>query len=203
MFQRVRIWTFGMLCAAIGTAHADTLTYSHNGSDMAVEVEGARVTIRYLTPRQGLQDIGVNAGTVLFSGQQGDGYLDGMAQMFSARCETIDYFVFGDFIQGSDFTLRGVAPVLATDSCRVVDNVSGTGNGVLVFNVAPQTQAGCLQGVNTTLNVRVGPGSDYGVIAELPAGTCNLRMMGRCDSAWCSIKVGGIVGWVDQTYLAR
>ena len=192
------------LCAGLsGAADAQdaNLRYMHNGSVMAVTTRGDQVTIRYQTPRAGLHSVGVSSGTVLFRGAVTDGYLDGMSNIFSAACGAIDYFVYGDFTAGAAFTLRGAAPVLAQSGCQIVDNTNTGSNASLVFT--PQQQTGCLQGVNTMLNVRVGPAPDYGIIAQLPAATCDINQVGRCDGAWCAISAGTVMGWVHGRYLAR
>lgn len=191
---------FALLCAT--PAAADTFTYDHNGSAMAVDVTNSRVVIRYTTPHAGLRAQGVTPGTLLFAGAVTDGYLDGQSRIFSAACEAIDYFVYGDFVAGQSFTLKGAAPVLASTGCTIVDNTTTGPNATLVFAAERAAQSGCLRGVNTSLNVRVGPGQDYAVIAELPADTCNVTPITACAPAWCAIRAGNVTGWVSRQYLA-
>lgn len=187
--------------ASITQAQETSDRYLHNGSVMAVTVLGDHVEIRYQTPRPGLQSVGVTPGALLFHGDIVDGYVEGFSNLFTTACGVMDYFVYGDFTPGQTFTLNGAAPVLAQTGCQIVDNSSTVANATLVF--APQQTGGCLHGVNTTLNVRVGPAADYGVIAQLPATTCDVRQIGRCDGAWCAIVAGNVTGWVDSNYLAR
>ena len=49
------------------------------------------------------------------------------------------------------------------------------------------------------LNLRVGPGYEYGIIEVIPAGwTINA---GACVDGWCQVNVNGIAGYVDANYL--
>jgi uncharacterized protein YraI len=51
------------------------------------------------------------------------------------------------------------------------------------------------------LNVRSGPGFQYGVVAQMPA---NMRFpVTGCiqDYSWCSVVVGNVTGWASAPYL--
>lgn len=53
--------------------------------------------------------------------------------------------------------------------------------------------------VSASVNVRSGPGSNYGRLAALPAGaTVNA---GSCRNGWCQIYNGSRVGWVSARYV--
>ena len=53
--------------------------------------------------------------------------------------------------------------------------------------------------VSTDLNLRAGPGTQYGVVALLPAGsTVDTR---GCGNGWCRVSFGGYSGYVAQSYL--
>lgn len=53
--------------------------------------------------------------------------------------------------------------------------------------------------VSASVNVRSGPGSNYGRLAALPAGaTVNA---GSCRNGWCQIYNGSSVGWVSARYV--
>jgi uncharacterized protein YraI len=49
------------------------------------------------------------------------------------------------------------------------------------------------------LNLRVGPGYDYGVIEVIAAGS--IVDAGGCADGWCQVNVNGIAGYVDANYL--
>ncbi|MEL6920267.1 MAG: SH3 domain-containing protein [Pseudomonadota bacterium] len=198
-------------------AMAADFFYDHNGSRMRVNVQGPEVRIFYQQPRSGLQGVGVRSGTLLFDGRVANGYLEGMSRIFNRRCGEVDYFVYGDFQPGRTFTLTGAAPVLSQTSCRIVDNVYEGSNANLVFsalgarplpqpNPAPTPTpagSGCVMGVNTTLNVRVGPGSSFGRIGELRANSCGVVILDRCQDGWCAIQQGNTTGWVSMRYIRR
>ena len=197
---------------SIASAHAADYRYDHNGSTMRVSVEGPSVAITYERPRRGLAGIGVRPGTLLFSGRVDDGYLEGETRLFNSKCGEQPYFVYGDFTPGRDFRLTGAAPVLDRASCRVIDNTSEGSNANLRFTAlsgtarpapAPAGGGACVTGVRTTLNVRVGPGGDYGRIAELPAGSCGIRVRERCQNGFCLIEQGPVTGWVSIRYVRR
>ena len=202
-----------LLALALGApAMAADYRYDHNGSTMRVSVEGPSVGIYYERPRAGLGAIGVRPGTLLFAGRVEGGYLDGESRIFSARCGEQPYFVHGDFTPGRDFRLAGAAPVLDRATCRVVDNVSEGPNADLAFTAlggvsppAPSAGGGgaCVTGVLTTLNVRVGPGGDYGRIAEIPAGACGITVRGHCRDGFCLVERGNVTGWVSMRYVRR
>jgi uncharacterized protein YraI len=49
------------------------------------------------------------------------------------------------------------------------------------------------------LNLRVGPGYDYAVLAVIPAGWP--VDAGGCAAGWCQVTIRGIAGYVDANYL--
>jgi uncharacterized protein YraI len=49
------------------------------------------------------------------------------------------------------------------------------------------------------LNLRLGPGYNYAVIAVIPAGWP--VDAGGCAAGWCQVTVRGIAGYVDANYL--
>lgn len=210
IFTRFPAMLTGMLLAT--SAFAADYAYDHNGSRMRVNVEESTVRIYYQEPRKGLSGVGVHAGTLLFDGKMSNGYLEGMSRIFNPKCGEVDYFVYGDFKPGQSFTLNGAAPVLSGMSCRIVDNVYDGPNANLRFEAvagvppAAPTQAGassCVTGVRTSLNVRVGPGGNYGRIGELPANVCGLEILDQCNDGWCVISYGRTVGWVSMRYVRR
>jgi len=203
------------LCASLAAlpAFAADYAYDHNGSRMRLNVEGNKVRIFYEMPRSSLKSNGVKPGTLLFEGKVSKGYLEGMSRIFHSFCGEVDYFVYGDFSAGRDFKLNGAAPVLSGMSCRIVDNVYDGPNANLTFRSlgggkpaqshSVQSDGACVTGVRTTLNVRVGPGSDYGIVDELPAGSCGVAVLSRCQDNWCVVRQGNSTGWVSMKYIAR
>ncbi|MEO0496057.1 MAG: SH3 domain-containing protein [Pseudomonadota bacterium] len=204
-----------LIATALRTSEAQEF-FNHNGSTMLVEQNGSTVSIFYAQPRSGIRNVGVQPGTLPFEGQLKAGYLEGMSRMFSRRCGEIDYFVYGDFQAGARFVLSGAAPVLGKNTCQIVDNVYDGPNATLVFTPlstanAPQpasaTKSGnaCITNIRpgSTLNVRVGPSTSYGVIAEIPAGSCDVEIGETCLGSWCGIRHNTHVGWVNTNYLNR
>jgi hypothetical protein len=49
------------------------------------------------------------------------------------------------------------------------------------------------------LNLRVGPGYDYGIIEMIPSGW--IVDAGACGDGWCQVRVDGFAGYVDANYL--
>lgn len=53
--------------------------------------------------------------------------------------------------------------------------------------------------VSTDLNLRAGPGTQYGVVALLPVGST--VDTGGCGNGWCQVNFGGYSGYVSARYL--
>ena len=138
--------------------------------------------------------------------------------MFSSACGPIDYYVSGEWRPGGAFTLRGAAPVRDKGTCRIVDNTYEGGHANLGFRPVaarpgplpepqPQAQAGCVQKVRpgSGLNMRVGPGTEYGIVAEIPHGTCGVEVSSTCRGVWCAAETGdgAMFGWVHTGFIAR
>ncbi|MEM1376430.1 MAG: SH3 domain-containing protein [Pseudomonadota bacterium] len=203
------------ICLLAIPAIAADFFYDHNGSRMRVNLQGNEVRIFYERPRSGLASVGVSSGTLLFNGRVNNNYLEGMSRIFNANCGEVDYFVYGDFRAGRNFELTGAAPVLSNVSCRIVDNVYDGPNANLLFTalgsqprptpnpIPTPAGSGCVVGVNTTLNVRVGPGADYGRVGQLRANSCGVEILGRCQENWCAIRQGSVTGWVSMRFINR
>ena len=196
----------------VTSASAESDYYEHNGSRMLVESDGTSVVIVYDTPRSGLEREGVVAGTVLFEGNFSDkNYIDGMSRVFRKGCGVIDYYVYGSFTPGRDFTLNGAAPVL--NGCTIVDNTYEGANANLVFayqgdaRPRPSGDIGksgiyCITGVNSTLNMRSGPGTDYAVLGEISAHQCGIELASQGPRGWVGVRTyTGQLGWVASRYL--
>ena len=52
---------------------------------------------------------------------------------------------------------------------------------------------------STTLNMRSGPGTQYGVVDTIPAG--GLVSVGQCSGSWCRVNYDGLGGWASANYL--
>lgn len=53
--------------------------------------------------------------------------------------------------------------------------------------------------VQNDLNLRAGPGTDYEVIAAMPAGS-TINVMG-CEASWCQVAFGDTTGYASRSYL--
>jgi len=215
---RILAATLILLAGQISFAAAQSQTYDHNGSRMQVSRAGKQVQITYQTPRDGIAAQGVGPGTLLFSGTLDENdYLSGMARIFRRGCGVIDYFVYGDFALGHDFQLTGAAPVLAAQGCQVVNNTYDGTNAILRFTVGaslptpnplsgPNPQAAtrfCVEGIalGGQLNVRTGPGTQWGIIDQIPASSCRVLAAAPQVGGWQPVEHAGTYGWASLRYL--
>jgi Trypsin len=100
--------------------------WTHNGSIVRLSASGTKRDFYYVAPRQGLLDVGVRSGTLLFSGRRSGNSYSGTAYIFNNRCGPIGYAVTGDV--GSDdksVTLHGQVPRLDA-GCHVVSTKDDT-----------------------------------------------------------------------------
>jgi uncharacterized protein YecT (DUF1311 family) len=110
---------------------------SHNGSTMALLVEGSSRKIVYRFPRTAMVALGVQSGTVVFEGlETRGGYYSGTAYLFKRDCAPIPYHVEGS-MQWSNrgelqLILQGAAPdeYLGCQPFRY----SWTHNSILIFD---------------------------------------------------------------------
>ena len=54
--------------------------------------------------------------------------------------------------------------------------------------------------VSTDLNMRSGPGTQYGVVATIPAGAT--VDVGGCTGSWCQVNFDGTSGYASASYLS-
>jgi hypothetical protein len=102
-------------------ANMQSATYwDHNGSKMRLIASATDRQFVYYEPRQGMIDVGVRAGTVLFSGKrQGNSY-SGSAYIFTPHCGTLRYEVTGTVSEDDrQVTLHGNVPT-TNSMCEVV-----------------------------------------------------------------------------------
>jgi uncharacterized protein YraI len=52
------------------------------------------------------------------------------------------------------------------------------------------------------LNIRSGPDSSYAPIGQIPPNGRGVRLGNGCKGQWCPAGYGGVVGWVNSSYLA-
>lgn len=72
-----------------------------------------------------------------------------------------------------------------------------TSAGVLALTTGFAAAAPAI--VQSSVNVRSGPGIDYDVIGALPGGA-TVNVMG-CSGAWCQVNFGGTLGFASRGYL--
>lgn len=208
-----------MAVSPVSAQAVERFFYDHNGSVMKIERDRRRVSIFYEQPKSSLKRVGVERGTMLFRGRLDEtGYLEGDARIFSKACGSVSYYVYGQYNEAGDFKLTGAAPVL--EGCRIVDNRHDTANANLLFRFqgrmgqrdTGQRHEGdtgtnfkryCLHNVRTGLNMRVGPGRDYGILLEIPAGNCSVQAHNQQDGDWLGVQWNGHYGWVSGQYLKR
>ena len=203
-----------VLLIAAQPAAADTWRYIHNGSVMLVNEEGDRLTITYEEPRNGLAAVGVRKGTTLFTGTRyPGGEVDGMAFVFGGDCPPIDYYVTGTYRPGTALTLTGAAPVRKSPGCKITDNRWDIPAAKLVFTPVTEPAAApaddgaiafryCVVGVTTSLNLRSGPGAEFGILGDIPAQSCSVEGIRWRTKDYVLVAHDGVLGWASLRYLS-
>ncbi len=111
-----------------GQPAASSASWRHNTSEMQVVVEPQTpnaLRIVYEKPRAGLAPLGINAGTVLFSGVRTGDTVTGQAMTFSKRCAPQAFAVSGRIVNESRVVLQGQKPS-RNDDCAIVGSVDET-----------------------------------------------------------------------------
>ncbi len=111
-----------------GQPAASSTSWRHNNSEMQVVVEPQTpnaLRIVYNKPRPGLAPLGINAGTVLFSGVRNGDMVTGQAVTFSKRCEPKEFAVSGRIVNGNRVVLQGRKPS-RNDDCAVTGSFDET-----------------------------------------------------------------------------
>jgi hypothetical protein len=143
IFLAVLYYALTAFSGADVLAQGTPTLWDHNGSQVALYVNGTGRKFNYTTPVPDLLQYGVQSGTLLFDGRRNGSQYSGTAYVFSKQCGPLAYAVSGPVSQDDrTVTLYGKAPVVNA-SCRVVgyrDDVD-----VLVFNLLPDTQTGANQ----------------------------------------------------------
>lgn len=106
--------------------------WKHNGSTLKLTAEGTSRTFVYDVPRPALKTLGVDKGTVLFSGEKSNNSYSGTAHVFTKSCGPQPYDVNGP-VSGDQrtVTLYGRAPILDS-AC----NIASYRDDVLIFTFA-------------------------------------------------------------------
>lgn len=81
---------------------------------------------------------------------------------------------------------------------NVATGVAVAAAAVVVFLPAAQAAPGT---ITTNVNVRSGPGTNYGVVDVVRAGT--QVDVQQCQGSWCYIVKSGPDGWVSANYVSR
>lgn len=210
----------GALLALPTAALAQEVLYDLDGSRMRMLRNGDSLSIAYDAPRKDLAAEGITRGDVVFQGQvdRKAAYLDGVATYHTRRCGGIAYEVSGAFEPGKSFVLNGAAPVLGASGCTPRGTVLIGPVANLVFTyLGPAGGAGqpalpdrraapgfvCVTGVGEgdVLNLRTGPGMDYGVIGRLSGLACDLSVEGKARAGWRPVRQGDRAGWVAERFL--
>lgn len=133
-----------------------------------------------------------------------DGRLGGVR--YRILTGTTNYLLEVTFSGGDEVQAYSVC--LETESGSVV--CDGVGSPVvepvvtqnsLTPAISPTLDASGLCSVRSagaaSINVRIGPGTGYGVVAQLPLGS-SAPVIGRlADNSWYEVNVSGVIGWVS------
>jgi len=102
------------------TAQKKSSFWNHNGSLMYLVADGATRRFYYERPRDGIGQVGVQYGTLLFEGRKDGNTYSGTAFIFSSACGATPYQVSGTVsADDQQVTLYGQAPRL-NDNCQIV-----------------------------------------------------------------------------------
>lgn len=71
-----------------------------------------------------------------------------------------------------------------------------------VFLICVLSSFGQTRYVKTALNLRYGPGTNYGVITVLPRGTA-VTIDEDCDCKWVPVSYGSYIGYLRTSYLSK
>ena len=119
----IGIRTLCVLCFFLPFAtllHAQPATvWSYKGSVLTLSQTDASVVITYQTLSDALMKSGAHVGDPLFRGQRVGNSLKGKAyRFFGPQCQPMGFGVEGS-IEGNQIILRGIAPGLGFNSCKV------------------------------------------------------------------------------------
>lgn len=132
--------SFALICAlAPLPAGAQTEgLWDHNGSTMKLVHEDGGFSIYYKTIRSGLKGT-IPAEAPRFKGRIEDKQIIGKAFVYTRHCpkDKFEYLVKGPMKATDVIELRGPAPVVDPDTCKIVEYRKKSGNAHLVFKLLP------------------------------------------------------------------
>lgn len=104
----------------ISSAQNQPSVWDLNGSQMYLSANGAQREIRYNTVRPGLEEAGVQPGTVWFQGTRAGYQYSGTAYVFSKPCGAVPYSVTGT-VSADDrtITIHGRSPRVTPNTCTI------------------------------------------------------------------------------------
>ena len=115
-------WLFAalFLFQFVGALHAEpTIVWNYKGSVVALSQSGSNVIIAYQTLSDALIKSGAHVGDPLFRGQRLGNSLTGKVyRFFGSPCQPMGFGVEGA-IEDDKIILRGIAPGLGLNSCKV------------------------------------------------------------------------------------
>lgn len=88
-----------------------------------------------------------------------------------------------------------VAPAVSTYAANMQSNT----NTVQVLNVKATTYRWVQTRDGVGVNLRKGPGTNYGIITAIPEGT-RVELL-SANGSWCKVKYGSQIGYVSRSYL--
>ena len=109
-----------ILAIMIGSQAMADSCWNHNGSVMRLTAQGNDRWFWYENPRQGIRNVGVMPGTLLFNGRKNGEWYTGTARVFSNYCAPLEYYVEGPVLQNP---LR----VQVTGQRQIYNNCQPTG----------------------------------------------------------------------------
>ena len=111
--------------------HAASSHWHHNGSVVYLVAKGEKREFYYAAPRGGMMRAGALRGSLLFSGVYQEGFYEGQAYIFNARCGAFPYQVRGPVLnEYRQVVMRGLAPKVGHD-CEIYGYI----NDYLEFNL--------------------------------------------------------------------
>lgn len=122
--MKILINTFALLALMTTGAYADSC-WTHNGSLMRLQADGDKRWFVYEQPKYSLSASGIQAGTLLFNGQNNNDWYSGNARVFSKYCigNPLEYYVEGRVSRNPlRITMVGTRDV--AKQCQATGNVT-------------------------------------------------------------------------------
>lgn len=113
-------WALATLTMAASAQSGPSL-WDLGGSVLSLSAHGARREFRYQTVRPGLQEVGVEPGTLWFEGTRTGDQYSGTAYVFSKACGALAYPVTGSVSTDEQtIAISGNAPNIGGEDCSIV-----------------------------------------------------------------------------------